>query len=125
MNPGQVYSLSHFDMDLSIAFIQDGMKFSSMFLFHATIRCQISQKQSKRAGGDSWCSELMTRSLQSEYMTCTCPTRMEPLHRCSRTLMTKMNDDQTHQQSKSIPTNLSNATIHHMSLVVDPRLYWF
>ena len=50
---------------------------------------------------------------------------MEPLHRCSLTLMTKMNDDQTHQQWKSIPTNLSNATIHHMSLVVDPGLYWF
>ena len=58
-------------------------------------------------------------------MTCTHPTGMEPLHRCSPTLMTKTNDNRTHQQLKSIPTNLSNATIHHMSLVVDPGLYWF
>ena len=50
MNPGHVYSLSHFDMDSSIVFIHDSKQFSSMFLFHASMNCCTSQNRSFNTG---------------------------------------------------------------------------
>ena len=52
MNPGQVYSLSHFDIDSSIALIQLGRNSTSMLAFQAAMRSCTSQNLSNNSGAD-------------------------------------------------------------------------
>ena len=54
MNPGQVNSLIHLEMDSSIVLIQLGEKFFDILSFHASINSRTSQKQSTKAGGFSF-----------------------------------------------------------------------
>ena len=52
MNPGQVYSLSHLDIDSSIALIQLGRNSTSMLAFQAEMRSHTSQNLSNNSGAD-------------------------------------------------------------------------
>ena len=51
INPGHVYSLTHLDIDSSIALIQLGEKLWAIFAFQASINCLTSQYRSTYAGG--------------------------------------------------------------------------
>ena len=54
MNPGQVNSLIHLEIDSSIVLIQLGEKFFDILSFHASINSCTSQKRSTKAGGFSF-----------------------------------------------------------------------
>ena len=71
INPGHVYSLTHFDIDLSIALIQLGETLWAIFTFQASIDCLTSQNRSTYTGGSLLVYIMAERMVSNQFRVIT------------------------------------------------------